>query len=182
MRLWLIPMIYVGASVVGGLWLPRLEHAYFGSYTLSLSVTSAQAYLSAVASGMMALTGIVFSIAFVMVQFSAIAYSPRLVLWFARDRTLFHSLGIFVATFIYALGTLAWIDRGGTGTVPLFSCGLVVALLDSQRSPLLSTRAALERPSDHQRASHDRRQRPAGHPRYGAIHRRTAGYRIEGRC
>ncbi|MGP0091527.1 MAG: DUF2254 domain-containing protein [Xanthobacteraceae bacterium] len=128
-RLWLIPMIYVGASVVGGLFLPRLEHAYFGSYTLSLSVTSAQAYLSAVASGMMALTGIVFSIAFVMVQFSAIAYSPRLVLWFARDRTLFHSLGIFVATFIYALGTLAWIDRGGAGTVPLFSCVLVAALL-----------------------------------------------------
>jgi uncharacterized membrane protein len=90
MRLWLIPMIYVGASVVGGLWLPRLEHAYLGSYTLSLSVSSAQAYLSAVASGMMALTGIVFSIAFVMVQFSAIAYSPRLVLWFARDHTLFH--------------------------------------------------------------------------------------------
>jgi hypothetical protein len=33
--------------------------------------------LSAAASGMMALTGIVFAMAFVMVQFSAIAYSPR---------------------------------------------------------------------------------------------------------
>jgi uncharacterized membrane protein len=52
--------------------------------TLALSVASAQALLSAAASGMMALTGIVFAMAFVMVQFSAIAYSPRLVLWFAR--------------------------------------------------------------------------------------------------
>jgi uncharacterized membrane protein len=78
---------------------------------------------------MMALTGMVFAIAFVMVQFSAVAYSPRLVLWLARDPTLFHSLGIFVATFIYSLATLAWIDRGGAGNVPMFSMLLVGTLL-----------------------------------------------------
>jgi uncharacterized membrane protein len=78
---------------------------------------------------MMALTGIVFAMAFVMVQFSAIAYSPRLVLWFARDRVLFHSLGAFSATFIYALFTLAWVDRGGSGTVPLLSSVLVAIML-----------------------------------------------------
>ena len=70
---------------------------------------------------MMALTGIVFALAFVMVQFSAIAYSPRLVAWFGRDPVLFDALGLFTATFFYALVTLAWIDRGGDGTVPLFS-------------------------------------------------------------
>jgi uncharacterized membrane protein len=90
-----------------------------------VSVASAQALLSAAASGMMALTGIVFAMAFVMVQFSAIAYSPRLVLWFARDRMLFHALGAFTATFIYALFTLAWVDRGGSAKVPLFSMLLV---------------------------------------------------------
>jgi hypothetical protein len=47
-----------------------------------------QAYLLAVVSGMMVLTGIVFSIA--LVQFSAIAHSLRLVLLFARDPLLFH--------------------------------------------------------------------------------------------
>ena len=67
--------------------------------------------------------------AFVMVQFNAIAYSPRLVLWFARDRMLFHALGAFAATFIYALFALAWVDRGGSGTVPLFSCLLVGIML-----------------------------------------------------
>jgi uncharacterized membrane protein len=121
-------MIYVGASVLAGLTLPRIEDAYLKSYSLSLSVASAQAYLSAVASGMMALTGIVFAMAFVMVQFSAIAYSPRLVLWFARDRTLFHALGVFSATFVYALSALAWIDRGASGSVPLVS-PLVVAIM-----------------------------------------------------
>jgi uncharacterized membrane protein len=129
MPLWLIPMVYVAASVVCGLLLPRLEQIYLSSYTLGLSVASAQAYLSAAASGMMALTGIVFAMAFVMVQFSAIAYSPRLVLWFARDKVLFHSLGAFAATFLYALFTLAWVDRGGSGTVPLFSNLLVAIML-----------------------------------------------------
>ena len=125
MQLWFIPMFYVSGAVLGGLALPRIEQAYLSSYTLALSVASAQALLSAAASGMMALTGIVFAMAFVMVQFSAIAYSPRLVLWFARDRTLFHALGAFTATFVYALFTLAWVDRGGSAKVPLFSMLLV---------------------------------------------------------
>src|SRR5580693_5708386 len=125
MYLWLIPMAYVGASVVCGVALPRIEQAYLGAPSLNLSVASAQAYLSAAASGMMALTGIVFAMAFVMVQFSAIAYSPRLVLWFTRDRIMFHALGVFTATFVYALFTLAWVDRGGSAKIPLFSTLLV---------------------------------------------------------
>jgi uncharacterized membrane protein len=129
MRLWLIPTLYIAASVAAGLALPRVERAYFTTHTLDLSVSSAQAYLSAAASGMMALTGIVFAMAFVMVQFSAIAYSPRLVLWFVRDRLVFHSLGVFVATFIYALFILAWVDRGGTATVPPISPLIVGAML-----------------------------------------------------
>src|SRR5215813_11780609 len=78
---------------------------------------------------MMALTGIVFSVAFVMVQFSAIAYSPRLVLYFARNPYLFHSLGVFIATFVYCLCELAWVDRGGSGRVPLWSSLVVVVLV-----------------------------------------------------
>ncbi len=125
MQPWFIPMFYMSGAVLGGLALPRIEQAYLSGYTLAVSVASAQALLSAASSGMMALTGIVFAMAFVMVQFSAIAYSPRLVLWFARDRMLFHALGAFTATFIYALFTLAWVDRGGSAKVPLFSMLLV---------------------------------------------------------
>jgi len=129
MRLWLIPLAYVIISTVCGFVLPRLEHIYLDAYEIDMAVSSAQAFLSAVASGMIALTAIVFSIAFVMVQFSAIAYSPRLVLWFARDASLYHSLGVFIATFFYSLATLAWIDRGDGGKVPAFSAALVAVLL-----------------------------------------------------
>ncbi len=126
---WLIPMLYVGMTIACVLVLPRIEQNYLAAYSHGMSVASAQATLSAVASGMMALTGIVFALAFVMVQFSAIAYSPRLVAWFGRDPVLFHALGLFTATFFYAIGTLAWIDRGGDGRVPLFSVLLVTVLL-----------------------------------------------------
>jgi uncharacterized membrane protein len=78
---------------------------------------------------MMALTGMVFAVAFVMAQFSAIAYSPRLVLWLTRSPSLFHSLGVFVATFIYSLATLAWVDRAGSSVVPMFSVLSVGVLL-----------------------------------------------------
>ncbi len=127
--LWSIPMLYVSVTVVCALVFPRLEHEYLASFSHSLSVASALAALSAIASGMMTLTGIVFALAFVMVQFSAVAYSPRLVAWFGRDPRLFHALGLFTATFLYAIAALAWTDREGDGKVPLFSVLLVTVLL-----------------------------------------------------
>lgn len=126
---WLIPMAYVAGAIIVGVSLPRLEHEYFPSYLNDISVSSALAFLSAIASGMMALTAIVFSVAYITVQFNAIAYTPRLTLWFARDRTIFHTFGIFMATFIYALWTMNWVDRAGTGGVPLFSGFIVAGLL-----------------------------------------------------
>jgi uncharacterized membrane protein len=77
---------------------------------------------------MIALTGIVFSLAFVMVQFSAIAYSPRLVTWVSGDPVIWHSVGVFTATFLYGIGVMAWIDRAGSGHVPFFSVWLEVFL------------------------------------------------------
>lgn len=129
MPLWLIPMVYTIGSVLAGLILPRVEQAYLPAYTHSMSVAAAMTLFSAISSGMMALTGIVFAIAFVMVQFSALAYSPRLVIMFASSPFLYHTLGIFFATFFYALAALIWTDRGNSGTVPLFSTLLVGVLL-----------------------------------------------------
>ncbi len=126
---WLIPMAYTVLSIIAGFVLPRAEETYFPRYAHTMSVSSALAFFSAIASGMMALTGIVFAIAFVVVQFSSLAYSPRLVSMSAGGRTQFHSLGIFFATFIYSLVALSWTDRAGSGTVPYFSTMLVIVLV-----------------------------------------------------
>src|SRR5204863_2539477 len=126
---WLIPLAYAVVTILVGMILPRLEHRFMPELVSTMSAASAMAICSSIASGMLALTGIVFSLAFVMVQFSATAYSPRLVLWVARDPVVSHALGVFTATFLYALMLLAWVDREASGKVPLISGWAVFALL-----------------------------------------------------
>jgi uncharacterized membrane protein len=126
---WTIPMMYAMVTVALGMVFPRLEYRYLGSYHHGMTVSAATAAFSAVASGMLALTAIVFSLAFVMVQFSSTAYSPRLVLWLSRDPIIWHAMGIFTATFLFALVALGWIDRNGSGQVPFFSTWAVIVLL-----------------------------------------------------
>jgi uncharacterized membrane protein len=121
--------LYAVIAVLAGLTLPRLETTLLPAVQSGLSPTAAVTIFSSVGSGMIALTGIVFSLAFVMVQFSATAYSPRLVLWIARDAVLWHAIGIFSATFLYAIAAIAWVDRSGSGGAPFFSSWLVVLLL-----------------------------------------------------
>ena len=129
MPVWAIPIVYTVGSLVAATVLPRLEHDYHLGGISGLSPASAIASLSAIASGMMALTGIVFSVAFIMLQFSAITYSPRFATRFARDPLLFHALGIFFATFTYALATTTWIDGEGSGRVPVLSWTIALVLL-----------------------------------------------------
>lgn len=129
LRGWSIPLAYAVTAITLGLTLPRAEAKFFPDWTSGISSAAGMALFSSIAAGMITLTGIVFSLVFVMVQFSATAYSPRLVLWMSRDPLLSHTLGIFTATFLYAIAALAWVDRQGSGKVPFFSGWLVVALL-----------------------------------------------------
>jgi uncharacterized membrane protein len=126
---WLIPMIYAVVSLAAGSLLPQLEYKYLPAYSHGMSVSSAQAFLSSVASGMMSLTAIVFSFTFLMLQFSASAYSKRLTLLTGRDPILWNSLGVFSATFVYALATLPYVDRNRDGAIPYFSTLAVGVLL-----------------------------------------------------
>src|SRR5512143_1702529 len=123
------PLAYAAGAVVLGIAVPRLEAAFLPDLRAQMGAGPAIALLSAIASGMLPLTGLVFSLAFVMVQFSATAYSPRLVAWLAGSALMRHSLGIFTATFLYAVAALAWVDRGGTGKVPLLTVWFAIALL-----------------------------------------------------
>ena len=126
---WLVPMVYAVTAIVAGMVLPRIENLFFPHLKAELSIDAAIALYSSIASGMMALTGIVFSLTFLMVQFSATAYSPRLVMWIARDPVLSHALGVFSATFLYAIAALSWLDRGNSRKVLFISAWAVIALL-----------------------------------------------------
>ena len=126
---WAIPLCYAVAAVIAIFVLPRFEHRFLPGFMAQISAPAAMAIYSAVGSGMLALTGIVFSLAFVMVQFSATAYSPRLVLWISRDPVIWHAIGVFTATFLYAIGAIGWVDRNGSGKVPFLSTWVIFALL-----------------------------------------------------
>jgi len=130
-------MIYVGVSLCSGMVFLRFEKAYLGRYSGLLTdwffnevaITSAQSFLSAIASGMLALTAIVFTVAYITAQFNSVAYSPRVASLFIRDPALFHTFGLFCATFLFSIITLGWVDRGGSGFVPEFSLIVVVILV-----------------------------------------------------
>jgi uncharacterized membrane protein len=127
--IWCIPLGYALTAVALGLTLPRIQAWFLPGWTSEISPASAIAIYSSVAAGMITWTGIVFSLVFVMVQFSATAYSPRLVLWMSRDPLVSHAIGVFCATFLYAIAALAWVDRQSNGKVPLLSVLVVVGLL-----------------------------------------------------
>ena len=128
-RVFWIPLLYACSALVTGLVLPRLERSLLPVLSVGIDPGAALAILTGIASGMMGLTAIVFSIAFVMVQFSATAYSPRLVLWLARSAAINHSIGLFTATFVYSLAAAAWINREGSGLVPPITVWFAVLLL-----------------------------------------------------
>ncbi|HEV7551257.1 MAG TPA: DUF2254 domain-containing protein [Candidatus Angelobacter sp.] len=126
---WLIPGLYAVTAIAASMILPRIEHYVFPHLKAEASIEASIAIYSSIASGMMALTGIVFSLTLLMVQFSATAYSPRLVMWIARDPVLSHALGVFSATFLYAIAALEWLDRNSSRKVPFISSLVVIVLL-----------------------------------------------------
>jgi uncharacterized membrane protein len=125
----LVPAAYAACAIASGIVLPRVEAWLWPHSVSNISVNSAIAIYSTVASGTMTLSAIVFSLTFVMVQFSATAYSPRLVLWLAEDPLISHALGVFTATFLYAIAAIAWVDRGNASTVPYASAHVVLLWL-----------------------------------------------------
>jgi len=127
---WTVTSLYAAGAIGASVLLPRIESRLLPTLVSPVSVAAATAIYSSIAAGMIALTGIVFSLSFVMVQFSAAAYSPRLMLRFSRDPLLAHAFGTFTATFLSAIAALGWIDPAGApGRVPLISTVMVFALL-----------------------------------------------------
>src|SRR5262245_42987353 len=121
---WIIPAAYAVAAIAIGMGLPRLEQRLSFDLISGISSASAIAIYSSVAAGTMTLSAIVFSLTFVMVQFGATVYSPRLVLWLAENRLISHALGVFTGTYLYAI---AWVDRHNVASVPI--TGVVVAVV-----------------------------------------------------
>lgn len=133
--LWFVPTILVLGAIALGLGLAELGRMYpqdslprfFG-----FSAEGSRAMLSAIASSMITVAGVAFSVTIVALSLASSQYSPRVLRHFMRDRGNQVVLGIFVGVFAYCLVVLPLV-RGGEedGFVPAIAVafGVVLALV-----------------------------------------------------
>ena len=125
---------------IGGLLLSFLtvyaDKSGIGKYIVGLlpgtdgiDAEGARAVLSTIAAGMFSVTSIVISLTFIALTMMSSQLGPRLLVFFMRDRTTKFSLGIFIATIIYALVSMASVGKGGdSGSTPQLSFLIAVIL------------------------------------------------------
>ncbi len=128
--LWIVPLLLVVLAGVMALGLVAFDGRATTTIGLSFGEDAARAVLGAIASGMITFTGFVFSILLLAVQFGSNQFSPRLLRRFLRDPTTKLALGVFMATFIYALGVLRVVGTGGDADfVPNNSISVAILML-----------------------------------------------------
>jgi uncharacterized membrane protein len=124
-----IPAVYlVGAMALGAI-APRIDSSRDAPPRLDTSLDTARDILTSTATGMIAFTGLVIASVLVVVQFAAGQYSPRLILWFRRDRLVKHAIGSFLAAFLYALVALRAFERRSEEFAPDLTVTLSIVLL-----------------------------------------------------
>jgi uncharacterized membrane protein len=138
-------LLAIGLAVL----MPWIDRQLASDPPFTYSASSAQSTLSAIASGMLVFTGFVFTVLTFAIQFEAGTYTPRLLRSITADANTKVALGVFMATFIYALLVLADVAPGETDYVPqssvllavvmvgvsvLLFLGLLVSVTDSVRS------------------------------------------------
>lgn len=113
---WVLPMVIVVVAVVVGYLMPELDRLASDElpYVFPGGPSAARDMLGTIAGAMISVTGLVFSITMVVVQLASSQYSPRVMGDFLGSRVTQVTLGIFAASFAYALTVLRSV-RGESG-------------------------------------------------------------------
>ena len=137
---WFIPATLVLASLLlahGSEWLDRhtdvLPFELPDAFT-DTQIEGARSTLSTIATSVIGVTGVMFSMTIVAVSFAAGNYGPRLIGNFMRDRGNQISLGILIATFVYALSILRAVqDPSGSAGIDAFvpQYSILIAMVGS---------------------------------------------------
>ena len=131
--LWFIPTMCVLFVIVLAEVLTRFDRSHPDAVSVfEGGAESARGMLSTISSSMITLTGLVFTITIVVLQLASQQFSPRVLRTFLRDRHSQLALGVFVATFTYALLILRDVrstDGGGQEFVPNLSIAAALALV-----------------------------------------------------
>lgn len=118
---WVLPLMFVIIAVILGYVLPELDRVLHRGlpYVFPGGPDGARSMLGTIAGAMISVTGLVFSITMVVVQLASSQYSPRVLGDFLASRVTQATLGMFAASFTYALTVLRSV-QGDSGTGDAF--------------------------------------------------------------
>jgi uncharacterized membrane protein len=128
--LWPLPTAAILLAVGLGIGLTELDQALgYGEDPIRFVFTggpsAARTLLSAIASSLISVTTLLFSLTIVTLQLASSQYSPRLLQTFVRDRVVQTCLGVLLGTFVYALVVLRTVrsadEAQGSSFVPRIS-------------------------------------------------------------
>lgn len=115
--LWFTP---VGATVTcagAALGLVQLDRAlssdFAGWYVYGGRADGARELLSTIASSMLTIAGLVFSITILVLQLASSQFSPRVLRTFLQDSVTQWAMGVFLGSFVYALVLLPQVRSEG---------------------------------------------------------------------
>ena len=130
-RFWALPLAITLVSLAASVLIPQVDSwlADHLPYVFQGGPDGARSLLGAIASAMISVTGLVFSITIVTLQLASSQFSPRVLDHFLQSRITQATLGVFVASFVYALSVLRTIRSGDDGYVPQLSVTIAFLLV-----------------------------------------------------
>lgn len=129
---WVVPACCCVGAFAAGVLLPEVDDqlARYVPFLFQAGPDGARTFLSAIAGAMISVTGLVFSITIVVLQLASSQFSPRILRTFLDQRVPQVTLGIFTASFVYALTVLRSVRDDTTSTdVSVPQIAIAVAFL-----------------------------------------------------
>lgn len=118
---WAVPAAWTIGALVVGVFLPQLEDALNVDipYVFQGGPEGARGLLGTIATGMISMTSLVFSITMVILQLASSQFTPRVLGGFLESRVTQFTFGVFIASFVFAL-TVTRSVRGDYGDTSVF--------------------------------------------------------------
>lgn len=134
---WFIPALLIFAAVVLAFVMVGLDAGAGADFTrhyprvFGASPEGARSILSGVASSMISIAGVTFSITIVALSLTSAQYTSRVLRNFMRDRANQAVLGVFLSIFVYCLIVLRTVRGGSDSFVPALSLmtGIVLGII-----------------------------------------------------
>lgn len=137
-QLWPLPVFAVVVAVMAGIFLPLADTYWDDRLPPGVSALlfggdagAARTLLDAIASSLITVTSLTFSLTVVTLQLASSQFSPRLLRTFTSDIFVQATLAVFLATFTYALTVLRSVRSGdvsGSAFVPRISVTVAFVL------------------------------------------------------